>query len=339
MAKASRRPRRSTVRSESRVARVSLVIQALAALGAAGAVTITLPPALGALRGVEVSQRQLDVAVQGQVTDRFTAAVDQLGSDKEEVRLGGIYALERLARDSVADQPVVVEVLCAFVRLHSPASPGPAPGVRTAVAAAVSVVVRRESRPEADRIDLVSTGMAGLDLGAVTRPGEVPNLFRARLLGSRLDGSELGRANLQGADLTGASMRAIRCRGNFGGAVLTRASFADAVLEGAFLDRVFAKDASFARTRLNGAYLRNASLTATDLTAAVLDGAHLEDALAPGADFAGASLDSTYLSRADLSGARNLTLEQLLSAQVDETTLLPPGFRWNPALKTVEVVR
>jgi hypothetical protein len=38
---------------------------------------------------------------QGQITERFTRALEQLGNaDSVHVRLGGIYALERLARES-----------------------------------------------------------------------------------------------------------------------------------------------------------------------------------------------------------------------------------------------
>jgi hypothetical protein len=33
------------------------------------------------------------------VTDRYTKAIEQLGSDRLDVRIGGIYALERVARD------------------------------------------------------------------------------------------------------------------------------------------------------------------------------------------------------------------------------------------------
>ena len=56
---------------------------------------------------------------EGQVTDRYTKAIEQLGSDKLDVRIGGIYALERVARDSVKDHPTVMEVLTAFIREHS----------------------------------------------------------------------------------------------------------------------------------------------------------------------------------------------------------------------------
>jgi hypothetical protein len=58
----------------------------------------------------------LQVAEQGQLTERYTKAIEQLGSDKLDVRLGGIYALERIAADSERDHPTVVEVLSAFVR-------------------------------------------------------------------------------------------------------------------------------------------------------------------------------------------------------------------------------
>ncbi len=53
------------------------------------------------------------------MTDRYTKATEQLGSDKLDVRIGGIYALERIARDSARDHPAVMEVLAAFIREHS----------------------------------------------------------------------------------------------------------------------------------------------------------------------------------------------------------------------------
>ena len=74
--------------------------------------------------------RNFSLARQGQVTDRYTKAIEQLGSDKGlDVRIGGIYALERIARDSPRDHPTIMEVLAAFIRDHSreqwpPAEPG-----------------------------------------------------------------------------------------------------------------------------------------------------------------------------------------------------------------------
>jgi hypothetical protein len=52
------------------------------------------------LVGAGATWRQLHINREGQVTDRFTRAIDQLGSQYLEVRLGGIYALGRIASDS-----------------------------------------------------------------------------------------------------------------------------------------------------------------------------------------------------------------------------------------------
>jgi hypothetical protein len=54
-----------------------------------------------------------------QVTDRYTRAVEQLGSGKLDVRIGSVYALERIARDSLPGHPAVMEVLAAFIRENS----------------------------------------------------------------------------------------------------------------------------------------------------------------------------------------------------------------------------
>ena len=75
---------------------------------------------MGAGVGLAYTARTYRLSREGHITDRYTKAVEQLGSDKIEVRLGGIYALERLMRDSSTDQPTIVEVLAAYIRRHAP---------------------------------------------------------------------------------------------------------------------------------------------------------------------------------------------------------------------------
>jgi hypothetical protein len=55
---------------------------------------------------VNATKVQLRIAEQGQITDRYNAAITNLGSRSIEVRLGGIYALQRLMQDSPRDQPL-----------------------------------------------------------------------------------------------------------------------------------------------------------------------------------------------------------------------------------------
>jgi len=65
-------------------------------------------------------------ASERRVTELYTKAVEQLGSDKAAVRLGGLYALERVAQNNPEQQQTVVNVLCAYLRMpFSP--PGTSP--------------------------------------------------------------------------------------------------------------------------------------------------------------------------------------------------------------------
>jgi hypothetical protein len=68
---------------------------------------------------VRTGQEAIEVTREQQITERFTRAIDQLGSAKIDVRLGGIFALERIARDSKEDHGPVMEVLTAFIREHA----------------------------------------------------------------------------------------------------------------------------------------------------------------------------------------------------------------------------
>jgi hypothetical protein len=56
---------------------------------------------------------------EGQVTDRYNAAVTNIGEDSLEVRLGGIYALQRIMQDPPRDQPSIVNVLFTYIRNHA----------------------------------------------------------------------------------------------------------------------------------------------------------------------------------------------------------------------------
>jgi hypothetical protein len=80
-------------------------------------------------RNLRATQAKLDIDREGQITNRFTQAVAQLGSElmdgnpNLEVRLGGIYALERIARDSPRDHWTITEVLTVYVRRNAPWPP------------------------------------------------------------------------------------------------------------------------------------------------------------------------------------------------------------------------
>jgi hypothetical protein len=71
------------------------------------------------------SRDELRLSREGQLTDRFTAAVAQLANEDVAVRVGGIYALGRIAEESVTDRAAIADILTAYVRKHSPWPPEP----------------------------------------------------------------------------------------------------------------------------------------------------------------------------------------------------------------------
>ncbi|MEU3293826.1 hypothetical protein ABZ722_15850 [Streptomyces longwoodensis] len=78
-------------------------------------------------RQLRVSQDALRATQEGYVTDRFSRAVDQLGSDKPDVRIGGLHALWRIAEQSARDREAIISIQAAYLRTHlpwPPAGPG-----------------------------------------------------------------------------------------------------------------------------------------------------------------------------------------------------------------------
>jgi hypothetical protein len=121
--------------------------QSLEGLRAQNEVRSTLLQGLGEaalLVGAYVTYRQLQTSREGQITERFTRAIDQLGSEHLDVRLGGLYALERIARDSPADRASIGEVLTAFVRTHAPWPPSlpDQPGASVSIEQVPKLLVR-----------------------------------------------------------------------------------------------------------------------------------------------------------------------------------------------------
>jgi uncharacterized protein YjbI with pentapeptide repeats len=269
----------------------------------------------------------LRVSTEGQITDRFTSAVDQLGSDALTVRLGGVYALERIARDSPRDYGPVMEVLTAFARQESPlpanAAATPvvaAPAVPEEVRAVLKVIGRRTEEQIAAELAAGSGCLDLTDLNAVGVDLSGADLRNTCWNRSDLRGAQLMRADISGASFVGAdlSQQASLDGANARGAVLSQADLRLSNLSNADLS-----DANLLSADLSFAQLVETDLSDSTLVGAMLDTANAFGADFTHADFAGASLDATVLSGADLTGAEHLTPDQLATAFVDDTTTLP----------------
>jgi uncharacterized protein YjbI with pentapeptide repeats len=289
------------------------------ALDNARARLLTLGAGLFAAGALVFTARNFILSREGQVTDRYTKAIEQLGSEKLDVRIGGIYALERIAHDSARDHPTVMEVLSAFIREHSrgqwpsPESGGAEPQqlARPDVQAAVTVVGRRNEKRDIRPIDLRGADLRGADLTRLNLRGA--NLSRVNLAGANLPrpdsgGPDLGDAILHEADLSGADLSG----GDLRGADLQKANLHQANLQHADLGVMTRIDlrlttssivVNLALADLREADLRGARLRRADLIRADLQEAHLELADFRDALLVRANLARADLSRADLRGA------------------------------------
>jgi Pentapeptide repeats (8 copies) len=167
-----------------------------------------------------------ELTLQGQASERFTRAIDQLGSDRLEVQLGGIYGLEQIAQQAPDNRAAVTQVLVAYLHRRSPrpanaptqpAQPQPLRVRAPEVQAALTVLGRRwpVSRPDPP-LDLSNLDLRGAIIQAgyiIVDPAARPELWYANLNGADLRGTDLRGAVFLGVELVGAHFDGADLRG------------------------------------------------------------------------------------------------------------------------------
>ncbi len=308
--------------------------------GARGTLALVLLAGV-VLVGGFTAWRRFDASQEVRISERFTAAIEQLGAQRldgaprTETRIGGIYALERIARESDHEYWPVLEVLSAYVRDNAPwlasesaaeeAYGGPQTSPRADIQAVLTILGRRRPppvMPDHPPLDLRGSDLRGANLVAARLAGvnlQAANLERADLSRAQLAGANLREAVLRGARLSGAALEDAR---------LTRADaeaahFNGGNMRGADLNGANLKGADLWQTDLSEANLRDADLKQADLAQAALRSAILWRADLDGANLEGAVLDGAHLERANLRGVLGLTWEQGESVFTDGNTVLP----------------
>lgn len=262
-------------------------------------------------RQATTAQEQADIAQRGLLNERYQKGADMLGSPVLSVRLGGIYALQRLAAEHSEEYHIqIMRLFCAFVRnqpsreedtRRSKGKPASRfPSLREDVQAILEAFGNRREkqflleRRDGFRFDLHGTNLSHAEMSGIN------------LAGSLLEEADLSGANLSNANLSGAqfALAILDCT-RFEQANLSKAWFASARLSGAMLCGADLSNAELSRADLNGAALCGANLTLANLDGAVLTGADL-DGLMVGTDH---------------DPVVGLTQAQLDRARVDENDL------------------
>ncbi len=211
--------------------------------------------------GAFATWRQVTISRHGQITERITRAVDQLAGPSMDVRIGGIYALERVAKNSMEDRQAVTGILAAFVRTHASwSAPRPISHQHEPLAA--------EDGPPWTGTKDGDVQIALYVLAGRPRVGNKhpPFLSLTDLRNARMSNRDWTGLVCQYANLARAWMPNVR----LDGAYLTGTDLRQAQMAGASLVGAKLNDA-----HLQGANLRNADLRSADLTGACLDEADL----------------------------------------------------------------
>ncbi len=183
---------------------------------------------LGVLFGFYTSIIRTETAEQGLITDRINKATEGLGKSDEktpviEVRLGALYALERISQDSLRDHVQIMEILCAYIRHNSPRDDATETrgDIREDIQAALTIIGRRgdgaggterlaKEKKHRYRIDLRNCHLQNAEL----READLSNawlrdanlnmaiLVHAKLNNTWLNRTQLSFTNFNNADMT-----------------------------------------------------------------------------------------------------------------------------------------
>jgi len=223
---------------------------ALAIFGSVGLILATWRSII-ADKNTQIADSNSLIAEDNSITDAFTRAIEQLGSGSDdkpniEVRLGAIYALERLSQKNDDYYQVIIDILASYVRQNAPipteSERTPEDKTRIDVQTAMTVLGRRNVRPDESPLDLNKVYLPCVDL-----------------IRAKLQGALLIRAVLQGADLSLAKLQ--------------DAMLIHAALQGANLNHAALQGANLSRAALQSADLSFAALQLADLEHANLRGA------------------------------------------------------------------
>jgi uncharacterized protein YjbI with pentapeptide repeats len=271
--------------------------------------------------------RNLISSEEKQITERFSKAVEQLGSDKLPIIIGAIYSLERISHDSKKDYQRAIEILIAFIKDDNSIGDNQNQLVEISPSAQkiVTVIGRRISNPNRD-IDeyldlscanLTKVNILNLDLSKINFQKSCfthGNIHGVKFIDSDLSNSNFSYVNKEfnGVHEPNEFAKADLREANFHKAVLIKSNFSDARMGEANLTK-----AQLSHSNMRGANLVDANIDEADLTCADLREVNLS----------GATLNNTIVSGANFSTAIELNIDQIKKAKDYEKAIYSSEFR------------
>lgn len=271
---------------------------------------------------IQIEKQDLDR--EGLFTDRFNNAIDKLKSEDRTVRIGGLYALERLSKDqtvskdSQKDYWMIMEILCAYIREKS------------------SVFSKDEKEPQQSlnsnaNIDeanykitnqnfTLQENRANQKIQDIKIPEDIQTAIT--IIGRRDFRNDLGIINLRYTNLSGVDLSSLYLsKSNLSGANLSNAEFYETNLSGADLRKADLSKvklwegtisrelvrlnnhwiADLSNAKLEGAKFYNADLSYMNLSGLNFSNIHLENAILTKSELFNTNFSNAFLTNVNLS--------------------------------------
>ena len=303
-----------------------------------------------AIRRTEANEREATTAEQGLITDRINKATEGLGKSNQEngpvieVRLGALYALERIAQDSLRDHIQIMEIICAYIRTNSPLSKetdeqenlnkdiktdtakktnkatkidasiendededDEAKKLREDIQAALTIIGRRENWSDSKK-RLEAEKERGYQIDLSYCDLRYARIYRANLSRTNIEGANLSHAQIMYTDLS-------HVRAN-------KTTMIHVNLDGSDLSDSLFYESNLRRAQLNNTDMSEAGFNDTNLTHASISGARMVDA-----GFWSADLSHAWIHGSNLIRAR-FDMAKLIHTDIGGTNLTDTSFRY-----------
>jgi len=281
-----------------------------------------------AAQRTKTAQRTAENAEQGQITDRFSKAVELLSSENVTTRVGGIYALKRIAEDSASrDHEPAMNTIASFIQSASPyqqtiehnndIANRIANGIDTIdwkairapdVFAALETLSRRTEKQvkyECQADYAVEIGECNLSYFDLTKIKVTKvSIEGCNLKGSILDGAEFNGVFADGVNFSSGRIHGfLSNRSQFNGADLNNIELFDSYIENSCFDH-----SAFRGSHLNGATFNTCEMQCSDFSFTTIEESEFKNSQMSATAFSGSditklTLTSTNLQDSDFAGA------------------------------------
>ncbi len=273
---------------------------------------------------------QNKINAQAQITESMVQAITQIGAVNEgkpniEVRLGGLYSLQRIMQDSPRDEMTIARIFYAYVREN--------------IKRDKPKKIKRNKEGEIIYLRLPE------DIQAVLI---IINKLNEKWREQGIEWLNDAQLNFSHTDFSGYSLRNI----DFRDTALKSADFSDTDLQNADLSDANFHDSNLQNallfnTDLSGAHLAYVDLSNTSLLEGYFVSANLRCSKLSGTDFRESYLENVDFKHADLSDAilfgvnlsktKGLSQENLNSAYGDKATTIPAHLTYPVSWKKYDI--